>query len=361
MNIAHVLFSFNNGGIENLVVDLLNNWPKQDKFLLCIVNKSYDEKLFQKITNRNVKVVCLDRPVGGKKWKYLRLLNKEISRFNTQIVHCHSNSIFKFCIPVKIINKNVKLVLHVHDTSIYERISDLDVHLHRFFASKIIAISQSVKKDIINRGVSEYQIVLIYNGVDFSKFNYAKKRSDSKCVMNVARIIPPIKGQDILIRAMNIVKENRGDVHCIFVGAPPKVHRNFLKELKSEVDSYKLNDVVSFLGNRNDVPKLLNRADVFVLPSRYEGFGISIVEAMAAKIPVIATNLEGPKEIIGDNDYGYLFSKNNYQELAQKIIRVLNNDQTELVEKAYSYALLNFSIENMTQKLSDLYNSVLAD
>lgn len=361
MNIAHVLFSFNNGGIENLVVDLLNNWPKQDNLLLCIVNKSYDKELFQKITNKNVKIVCLNRPVGGKKWKYLRLLNNELSNFNAEIIHCHSNSIFKFCIPIKIINKNVKLVLHVHDTSIYKKISNLDVFLHRTFASKIIAISQSVKKDIINRGVSEDQIVLIYNGVDFSKFSYIKKVSDSKCVMNVARIIPKIKGQDILIRAMNMIKENRDNIHCVFVGAPPKTHGSFLKELKSEVDNYNLNDIVSFLGNRDDVPKLLNRADVFILPSRYEGFGISIVEAMAAKVPVIATNLEGPKEIIGDNDYGYLFSKNNYQELAQKIIKVLNNDQTELVEKAYDYALLNFSIENMTKKLSNVYKSILAD
>lgn len=68
MNILHIIFSFNNGGSENLVVDLLNSWKnKKDNLFLCVVNDFYDEKLLNKIKNRNVKIVKLNRKVGGKK------------------------------------------------------------------------------------------------------------------------------------------------------------------------------------------------------------------------------------------------------------------------------------------------------
>lgn len=362
MNIAHVLFSFNNGGIENLVVDLLNNWPKKDNLLLCIVNDSYNKKLLKKINNNKVKIVCLDRPVGGKNLEYLKQLNLELVNFDAQIVHCHSNNILKFCLPLKIIHKDWKMILHIHDAMIYKEISSFDVCIHKIFVSKIIAISKTVQKSIIDRGMSSKKVVLVYNGIDFSRFNYTRHLSDKKVVLNVARLVPKVKGQDILIKAISIVNNQlQENVYCCLAGGAPKEHMDYIVKLRKEVNEYDLNDTVKFLGNQDNIPYLLSKANLFVLPSRDEGFGISIVEAMAAKVPVIASNLEGPREIIGNNNYGYLFSKNNYQELAHKIEYVLNNDQTALVEKAYNYALSHFSIQIMIKKLSVLYASILSE
>lgn len=68
MNILHIIFSFNNGGSENLVVDLLNSWNNEkDNLYLCIVNDSYDKELLDKIKNAKITVIMLNRKIGGKK------------------------------------------------------------------------------------------------------------------------------------------------------------------------------------------------------------------------------------------------------------------------------------------------------
>lgn len=360
MNIAHVVFSFNTGGIENLIVDLMNNW-NEDNLLLCIINDSYNNELLKKIKKRkNVKIICLNRPIGGKKLKYLKLLGQELKKFGAQVIHCHSNNAFKFCLPLKLTKYEYKLILHIHATNIYKKISLIDVMIHKIFAEKIIAISKSVERDILSRGVSKSQISLVYNGIDFRKFNSQRDNKSKKNIINIARLVPSIKGQDVLIRAMDIlINKKKQDLNCLLVGGAPSEHPEYEQQIRKEISSYHLNNKVKLLGNRNNIQDLLCKADVFILPSRFEGFGLAIIEAMAAKIPVIATDIEGPKEIIGNNEYGYLFKKDDYVQLAKIILKVLKQNQEVLTTKAYEYARNNYSINSMTYNLKKIYQSCM--
>lgn len=356
MNIMHIVFSFNNGGIENLLVDILNNWNnKSDKLFLCIINNNYDENLLNKLLEKNIQVIKLNRPVGGEKLKYIKKLVDIIIKKNIKVIHCHSNSTVKFCMIPKLKIKDIKLVYTVHDTMTYPTFNKIDVLIHKLFVRKIIAISKCVQDNIVKKYGASNKVITLYNGVDVNKFIEKKDKSKKYRIGCIARLCPPIKGQDTLIRAIAILKKYRSDFECYIVGAPPSEKNNYLEELKELAIKLEVTDLVKFTGNTNDVPKVLSKLDLAVVPSRKEGFGITIIEAFLSKVPVIASNLEGPKEIIKDNVYGELFESEDYVELSEKIYNIMNENNTVKTEAAYSYAVNKFSINSMVENLRKVY------
>jgi glycosyltransferase involved in cell wall biosynthesis len=98
---------------------------------------------------------------------------------------------------------------------------------------------------------------------------------------------------------------------------------------------------------------------LLVQPSRTEGFGNTIVEAMAAKVPVLISNLSGPMEIIQNGRYGYSFSSNNHVECAERISNIVQDynigNVEKLVDMAYSYAFENFDISRSAKKMFSIY------
>lgn len=358
MNIVHLVFSFTTGGIENLLVDILNNWSEEDNVLLCIVNDRIDYKLLDQIkTSDKIKCICLNREPGTSKYKSIVELNQILCKFHPNVLHCHSNNVFLFALPIKLIHPSWNMYLTIHDTKIYNTNSKIKRLLHRLFLKKIFAISASVKRDIIAGGFPESRIVIVYNGIDETKFikTDEKHNNDVKRIICVARIVPEKKGQDILIRACSLLAKKKIPFDCVFVGEPPTEHPEYLENLRSLVHNLQIDEQVHFLGNRNDVPRMLSESDIFVLPSRYEGFGIAIVEAMMAKIPVIASNLDGPREIL-EGGYGYLFDVGNDKKLANLLEQIISGKiENNLVENAYMHAIDLFSIDRMILCMRNAY------
>lgn len=359
MRIAHIVFSFTSGGIEHLLIDVLNSWTSEDQLMLCIINNNFDAALIDAIhEHANVTVVCLNRPEGQGKLRYLRKLNTVLSDFRPDVVHCHSNNVLLFTLPLKLLHSRWKYVYTVHDTNIYNRLPATTVALHKLLVSHITAISKSVYENIVNAGFPASRTTVVYNGVDPDKFiSHHGSQNELKTIICVARLLPEKKGQDILIDALAILSKHGEHYRCLFVGAEPSDHPEYRQQLIDRAAGYGL-EHVEFLGNRNDIPQLLAQSDIFVLPSRYEGFGIAIIEAMMSKIPVIASAVDGPKEIIGNNRYGCLFTTGDSKQLAAVMHQVLGSDTRETVEKAYRYALATYSINAMAAGFKSIYRMV---
>ena len=170
--------------------------------------------------------------------------------------------------------------------------------------------------------------------------------------------MPEKKGQDILIDAVSKVKKSYPGIICYFAGAYDSEHESVFKEYQKEINQRNLQKNIVFLGNVDNIPNFLRKVDIFVLPSRYEGFGISLIEAMAMGIPCIASDLDGPAEILGDNERGYLFKKENSDDLVKKILNVIDNIEFERIksEKNIEYVKNHFDIVSMCKKLDDIYN-----
>ncbi|MGO4993094.1 glycosyltransferase [Clostridium perfringens] len=356
MNILYTIISFNVGGAEKLLIDLLNNWNnKEDKIILCIINNDFKNEMIEKI-NENIEIKYLNRKNNSKSLSFIKEYLNFIRDNNIEIIHCQDKESLLLASIGKIFYKKLKIFNTIHDTKIYSNISKLYVNIDKIFTEKIIAISSSVKDEILMRGHKQNKVKVVNNGIDFSIYHNHKEVNINN-VFNigcVARLQPQKKGQDILIKAIDIVKEKYPNIKCYFAGGYEEKDKELYLELKNLVEFLGVEENVIFKGSINNVPEFLNKLDLFVLPSRNEGFGLVVVEAMAAKVPVIASDLEGPKEIIKNDKYGLLFNNEDYRDLAKKIIYSIENKRENL-EEVYEYAKKNYDIRNMSDLLREIY------
>ena len=132
------------------------------------------------------------------------------------------------------------------------------------------------------------------------------------------------------------------------------------KELKDFVERGQLKDKVIFLGERKDIPEIISCCDFLVLPSRMEGFGISILEGYVFSKPVVATKVGGIPEIVVDERTGLLFEVENFYELSQKICYLLDNPEKiiEMGKNGRRYLEENFSFDKMKETLLKLYKEI---
>jgi len=357
MNIIYLNFSLMVGGIERLLVDIVNTAAQDEKnnIYLCIINDQYDYSLVNSISKK-VNVIFLNRPVSGKKFKYIIEFAKLVRKNNIDVIHCQNENSVKFSLISKIVKSKVKVFTTVHDTNIYLNLKAYEVLLDRFICKKIIAISDAVKEDILKRKVPKEKVIKIYNAIDLGKFKEPIDKNkiyrSNIVIGNVSRVIPEKKGQDILIKAISKLKERKYNIQCLFAGDALVEQLNYLNNLCNE---YKVEENIEFLGNVDDIPNFLSSIDIFVMPSRYEGFGIALIEAMAKGIPCIASNIDGPKEIIKDNKYGLLFESENYLDLADKIEYRINNMKIENEDKIQRYLEQNYNIKLMINNLYQVY------
>lgn len=361
MKIMYLLFSFTVGGAEKLVADLCNEMIVQNQDVyLYIVNDFYSENLL-KTLNKKVHIELQKRKVGsGEKAKTLIRIAEYIKKHKIDVVHCNSLDAPDLLLLKPILYRQTKIVHTIHDVGQYGSIPKWKVAFRNGLCDSFVAISNSVKMDLIEAGASVQKVNVVYNAIDLKKFQNPRKRAFNKnhvVVGNVARMMPEKKGQDILIAAMIRLKKEYPAIECEFAGGYDAQHEIAYDELKNEVMKEGLSNNIRFLGNVEDVPAFLEKIDIFVLPSRYEGFGISLIEAMSMGIPCIASDLDGPAEIIGNNERGELFQVGNADELAAKIRYVICHyiEYQEKQIKIRNYICENFDICEMSRKLLKIY------
>ena len=231
---------------------------------------------------------------------------------------------------------------------------------------KYIAVSNFVKKRMKETHyVNEEQCITIYNGINIERFKRTNK-IDSRLVtegnknqhtlLAVASHIPE-KGLQILIKAISLLKEKSADVHinAMFVG-----DGWYSMELEKLVLERNVSKEIQFLGRRSDVHTLIEKADIVVVPSLWdEAFGLIVAEAMASGTPVIASRIGGIPELIENDVSGYLFEPGNAEELALKIINLLNDrqKQIELSAAALEKVKMQFDIYDQIKAIIKIYES----
>lgn len=177
------------------------------------------------------------------------------------------------------------------------------------------------------------------------------------CFGMVARLVEQ-KGHRDLLEAFERVHEIHDDAHLVLVGSG-----TLRMDLDGLVEDKGLDDAVTFTGFRWDVPSLLQRFDVFVHPSRWEGFGLVFLEAMAARLPVVATQVGAIPEIVVDGETGYLSPPENPDALAENMIDLVRNPDRakQFGEAGYERLRDQFSIERMIEAHEQLYRELLED
>ena len=169
--------------------------------------------------------------------------------------------------------------------------------------------------------------------------------------------LSPEKGQNVLLQALPSVLAAFPQAACVLAGEGPA-----RAALEAEARRLGIGDRVVFLGLRRDVPMVLAALDLFVQPSIYEGFGLSLLEAMAAGLPVVASRVGGIPELIEDGRTGLLVPPQDPMALAGAVVRLLGDSEgaRRLGEAAASRSRERFSLGRVADRVDALYRNILA-
>lgn len=221
---------------------------------------------------------------------------------------------------------------------------------------QIVAVSQGIKQGLIeNYNMESHKINVIYNPVDVSSINSVVPLDCERPFILAAGRLHPQKGYDYLLRAYaSIASSVNSDLIILGDGD----EKNSLKSLAKELE---IEESVYFLGFKNNFWSYLKSAECFVLSSRYEGFPLVLIEAMAAKCPVVAFDCKyGPSELIDNMDNGILVPFENIPELAKGIKMILNDQQlsSRLTENAFK-KINKYNSKQTSEKYEKLFSSLL--
>ena len=205
------------------------------------------------------------------------------------------------------------------------------------------------ESDRVRDGRSPSRVVPL--GIDVERFASGTRVLDGTIVGNVARLAEQ-KDHRTLLEAAALVHRRRPDVRFAIAGEG---------ELREELDerAQEIGDHVVMLGNRSDVPDLLASFAVFAFPSRYEGLCLSVLEAQAAGVPVVATPVGGIRETVVDGETGYLVPVGNAEALAERIVYVLDHpDEARRVADEARRRVQRFAEERMVADTIALYDEL---
>ena len=193
---------------------------------------------------------------------------------------------------------------------------------------KLICVSERAKRQALSEGIHEEKIKVIFNGVrpvDADPVVREQTRSElglgdaDVMILSVGRLVPE-KAQQHLVKAAELLKEKHPE-YCYFIAGEGPCR----EALEQQIQSIGVQDRFHLLGSRADVDRLLNAADLFVLYSDTEGMPVSLMEAMSAGLPCVASDLEGIAQLIPDERYGSLIPSGDAELLADTIEKALSD------------------------------------
>jgi glycosyltransferase involved in cell wall biosynthesis len=219
-------------------------------------------------------------------------------------------------------------------------------------ADKIISVSLALSKRI--RQHFYVDSIIVHNLADSSIFNFNEKVQDDKFTFISVGSLIYEKGHDLLIEAFHHANLNN-NVYLYIIGGG-----HLQAKLQKKINTFGLNEKIILTGQieRNEIGRIMQRSDAFVLASRVETFGVVYIEAMLAGLPVIATACGGPEEFV-DKDNGILIPVDNVELLAKALIDMHNNINKFKREQISQQCRHNFSPEVIGKRLSQIYSEVL--
>lgn len=384
--IAHVLYRLDVGGLENGVVNLLNNLP-QDKYRHIVISLTEITHFKDRITNHDVEYISLHKHPGKDLKIYIKLY-RLLKKIKPHVVHTRNLPALDAVIPAFLAGiPHIIHSEHGRDTIDIDGSNKKYRFLRRILSPAIerfAALSMDLENWLIKDvGINPNKVVRICNGVDTKRFsppvttdlvttdlvttnlvttNIAgfPTEFDGKIIIGTIGRMEEVKDTLILVRAFLCFIEKhpqyREKTRLVLVG-----NGSLFSSAEKLIEENGIQDLVWMPGARDDVPAILQKIDIFVLPSLAEGISNTILESMASGVPVIATDVGGNRELVDDGETGYIVPASNFEWMADAINKYVENDQLRQQhgKNAVERVQQNFSFAAMVKKYDDLYSGVL--
>lgn len=296
-------------------------------------------------------------------------LAQDLRRQRVQLVHAYGFYPNVFSIPAARFAGCISIA-SVRDTGVFTSQVTLKTISQKTacrLADRILANSLAVKRWLVSLGLNENHIEVIPNGIAMSgpparllEFPVRNELGISPEVplITVISRLNPKKGLEYFLRAAVQVVHRFPGARLLIVGGSDPAYRSSLEKLAHDL---KLADKVTFTGERNDVRAILSEVTLAVLPSLSEGLSNSLLEAMAAGIPVVATNVGGNPEVVQDGKTGFLVDAADAEALGDAMIRIIESPELarRFGDAAYQRVVTHFSLRSAVRRTQDLYTALL--
>jgi glycosyltransferase involved in cell wall biosynthesis len=372
LKVMQLVLSLVIGGTEKLVYDLVRHIDKHVVSpVVCCLDKFGD--FGEELQREGYQVYTLNRKPGID-WGLISRLSAIVRQEQIDIIHAQQYTPYFYGLmaslssKLSISTKSPKLIFTEHGIPYPYRKKMKRLILNPvlcLFADEIITISEYTKSNLIKyENFPARRMKIVYNGVDLGQFSQeidpaAKKQflrlpHDSKVIGIVARL-DPVKNHAMLFRAFKKVLNSIPETYLLIVGEGAEENK-----LKALTESLGISDKTVFLGARKDIPELLHIFDVFALPSLSEGMSVTLIEAMGAGVPVVATRVGGNPEVVKDQETGYLVESDNDQEMADMLIKLLQDNEARqrMRQAGQQRAHDIFSLDKMVNTYTELYFKV---
>ena len=334
ISILYVIYNIVVGGVENILYSIIENIDLR-KFNIHLVFCGQGSVInyFKPLRDR-ARLYSIDRPPKEERLEDI-LKNNKIDIMQSNYFELFGTLAARRARVRHIWYIPGLLSVALPNSSMADRRNRLRIIYN--FSDTIIAISKAARNQF--KSIDVKKMDLIYPGIDTEtsvrreKLIKFKKqlglKSGDKLISMVANMSPQKRHEDFIIAAKEI-RRRFDSVKFIIAGANMelangKIEGSHLKKLKTLVSVLKMNEEIRFLGFCENIPELMALTDIFVLPSVDEGFGLAVIEAMAAGKPVVASNSGGIKEIITDGRSGILIPPGDYGALAKAVINLIDD------------------------------------
>jgi glycosyltransferase involved in cell wall biosynthesis len=314
LRVAHVTLGLDVGGLEKLLVEIARR-ADRGRVDLRFVSLGTGGVLGPQIEELGWPVTALGAPPGLRPGLVPRLAAL-FRHWRVDVVHTHNTKALVYGGPAARLARAWGLVHTWHGQNLLA--SPREALLFRLagrLADRLVAVSQDAAGLMVREGIPSSRVRTIRNGIDLARFAWSGPCRGGP-VVTVARLSPE-KDVATLIEAAALLQRQSDDFCLEVAGNGP-----CLPALQHLAQDLGLGQRVRFLGQVNDVPALLGRASLFVLPSRTEGISLTLLEAMARGLPVVATRVGGNPEVVVEGQTGWLVPPGKPEELARAMLRV---------------------------------------
>ncbi|MDH7500942.1 MAG: glycosyltransferase [candidate division NC10 bacterium] len=366
--ILHLITSLGVGGVQHQLAKIVSSYDRS-KFSPLVCCLSHKGEIGEELERKGMEVKVLGARASGSSlrtlWKLYQFLRVE----PVAVLRPHKYHSALYGVLAGRMAKVPVIVpsFHLPQGTRKARRRAM-IRLLSLLSDQVVAVSQAVAENLIAEvGVPRQRVRVIHNGVDLSDFSSLPSQEESRrrlgippgrWMIGAVGRMKPQKGFSYLLRSLPLLE--RGglkDSGLMMVGDGPA-----RAELEREAREVGWGAKAAFLGTRRDIPQLLPAMDLFAFPSLWEGFGTSLVEAMAAGVPVVASDLPCVREILPDPHYGLLVPPGDVQALAGAILQTWRDRalRESRAEAARERAFQCFSLNQVKEAYEGLFEKLLA-
>lgn len=317
--ILHILASNIYSGAENVVITIINSFKNEKEMAYCSPKGKIEEKLL----NENIKYFPIEKLTISK-------IKRVIKEYNPDIIHAHD---YKASVITALSAKNKKIVSHLHNNSSDIKKWGLKSILYYMTIkkyNKIVVVSKSIQEEAVFGNKMKDKIYILPNYVDKIKVKRMaeKEKIEEKYTLGFIGRMSEIKNPLEFVEIVNEIIKKKDDINAVMVG-----DGDIKEKVQNKINYFGIQDKIKMKGFLENPYPIMDKCDVILMPSKWEGFGLVAIEALILGKKVLVSNVGGFKDIFAENNF---YICNNRDEFVNKCIKLLDEQSENISIDRYT-------------------------